>query len=82
MRRGAWCSLSSFHVAGAPIHWLPSLTRNGAEKIEVYSPGSAQGLKAMHKAGRSAQARLVRTMRGDSDPKDAENAEREGADDE
>src|SRR5690242_11844509 len=48
MRRGAWCSLSSFHVAGAPIHRLPSLTRNGAEKIEVSSPGGGKRLLQLY----------------------------------
>ena len=36
----AWCSLSSFHVLGAPTQRLPSLARNGAEKIEVSNPGA------------------------------------------
>jgi hypothetical protein len=47
--------------------------------IEVYSPGSPQGVKALHKAGRATQLRLFRTMRGDIDPRDAENADREQA---
>lgn len=46
-------------------------------KVEIYSPGSSPGVKAMHKAGRSAQMRIFRSMRGDFDPKDAENADRE-----
>lgn len=45
--------------------------------IEVYSPGSPQGVKALHKSGRSAQLRVFRSMRGEFDPKDAENADRE-----
>lgn len=45
--------------------------------VEVYSPGSPQGVKALHKSGRSAQLRVFRSMRGEFDPKDAENADRE-----
>jgi hypothetical protein len=45
--------------------------------IEVYSPGSRQGVKAMQKAGRAAQFRLARTLRGDIDNKDAAKAEEE-----
>lgn len=44
---------------------------------EIYSPGSPQGVKALHKAGRAAQLRVFRSMRGDFDPKDADNADRE-----
>jgi hypothetical protein len=47
--------------------------------VEVYSPGSPQGVKALHKSGRSAQLRVFRSMRGEFDPKDAENADRESA---
>ena len=45
--------------------------------IEVYSPGSPQGVKALHKSGRAAQLRIFRSMRGEFDPRDAENADRE-----
>jgi hypothetical protein len=45
--------------------------------IEVYSPGSPQGVKALHKSGRAAQMRVFKSMRGDFDSKDAENADRE-----
>ena len=47
--------------------------------IEVYSPGSPQGVKALHKSGRATQLRVYRSMRGEFDPKDAENADRESA---
>lgn len=46
---------------------------------EIYSPGSPQGVKALHKAGRAAQLRLFRTMRGEFDSQDADNADRESA---
>jgi hypothetical protein len=46
-------------------------------RIEVYSPGSPQGVKALHKAGRASQMRMFRSMRGEFDSKDAENADRE-----
>src|SRR5262249_15279894 len=39
MRRGAACGVSSFQVLGAPIQKLPSVARNGAEKLEVAIPG-------------------------------------------
>lgn len=45
--------------------------------VEIYSPGSPQGVKALHKSGRSAQLRVFRSMRGEFDPRDAENADRE-----
>lgn len=47
--------------------------------VEIYSPGSPQGVKALHKSGRSAQLRVFRSMRGEFDPRDAENADREAA---
>lgn len=47
--------------------------------IEVYSPGSPQGVKALHKSARAAQLRMFRSMRGEFDPRDAENADREQA---
>lgn len=51
--------------------------RGKAVTIEVFSPGSPQGQKALLKASRSAQMRAYRAMRGDSDPRDAEQAERD-----
>lgn len=45
--------------------------------VEIYSPGSPQGVKALHKSGRAAQLRIFRSMRGEFDPRDAENADRE-----
>lgn len=45
--------------------------------IELYSPGSKPGVKALQKAGRAAQFRLARTLRGDIDNKDAAKAEEE-----
>lgn len=47
--------------------------------IELYSPGSPQGVKALQKASRSAQLRLYRAMRGEMNQRDAEDAERENA---
>jgi len=47
--------------------------------FEIYSPGSPEGVKALHKAGRQAQMRMFRSMRGDFDPNDAVNADREAA---
>lgn len=54
----------------------------GADKvnpvtIELYSPGSPQGVKALHKSGRQAQLRTFRTIRGEFDPNDAAQAENE-----
>lgn len=56
----------------------------GADKVNpakarIYSPGSPQGVKAMHKAGRQSQLRLFRSMRGEFDAQDAANADRERA---
>ena len=47
--------------------------------IEIYSPGSPQGVKALHKSSRAVQLRMFRSMRGEFDPRDAENADRENA---
>lgn len=47
--------------------------------VSVYSPGSSQGVKALHKAARAAQMRMFRSMRNEFDPKDNENADREQA---
>lgn len=46
-------------------------------QIELYSPGSPQGVKALAKSGRAAQLRTFRTFRGDTSTKDAEDADRE-----
>lgn len=48
-------------------------------RAKVYSPGSSHGVKALHKAGKHAQMRMMRMMRNELDPKDAENADREHA---
>jgi hypothetical protein len=50
-----------------------------AVTIELYSPGSPQGVKALHKSGRGAQMRQWRMMREQPDPNDAGNADREYA---
>lgn len=47
--------------------------------IELYSPGSPQGVKALHKAKRSNDLRTFRAFRGEFPPNDAENAAREQA---
>lgn len=47
--------------------------------VEVYSPGSPQGVKAIHKSSRQSQMRMFRSMRGEFDPQDAVNADREQA---
>lgn len=47
--------------------------------FEVFSPGSATGVKALHKAGKSSQMRMWRAMRGEFDKNDAESADREWA---
>lgn len=47
--------------------------------LEIYSPGSPEGQKALLKAGRAAQKRTWRMMREQVEPQDAENAEREFA---
>lgn len=48
-------------------------------KVEIYSPGSPEGVKALHRASRAAQLRMFRSMRGDFDKQDAVNADRERA---
>lgn len=45
--------------------------------IEMYGPGSPEGVRARHKAERAGQLRTYRALRNDSDPNDAVNAERE-----
>jgi hypothetical protein len=48
-------------------------------QARMYSPGSPQGVKALHKAGRASQMRTWRMMREQFDANDAVNAEREHA---
>lgn len=45
--------------------------------VELWSPGSDAGVKALAEAGRAQGLRMMRTFKGDLDPKDAEKAERE-----
>lgn len=47
--------------------------------VEVYSPGSEQGVNALHKSSRAAQMRMARLMRNEIKKDDAESAEREQA---
>lgn len=47
--------------------------------FEIYSPGSPQGVKVLHKSSRQAQMRMFRSMRGEFDSQDAVNADREAA---
>lgn len=47
--------------------------------VEVYSPGSPQGVKALRKAGFHVQKRQWRMLREQLDPNDAVNAEKEYA---
>jgi hypothetical protein len=47
--------------------------------VTLYSPGSAPGVKALHKSARAAQMRMFRSMRGEFDPQDAVNVDREQA---
>lgn len=48
-------------------------------RARIFSPGSSQGVKALHKSARAAQMRMFRTLRGEFDPADASNADREQA---
>lgn len=47
--------------------------------IEVYSPGSPQGVKALRKSAFKQQMRLTRTLRGEAVAKDAEEADNDQA---
>jgi len=47
--------------------------------VTFYSPGSEPGVKALHKSARQQQMRMFRSMRGEFDPQDATNADREQA---
>lgn len=46
-------------------------------KIVLYSPGSKQGVRALHKAGHQATARVRKVFRGKVDKTDAEAADQE-----
>jgi len=46
-------------------------------RVEVWSPGSKEGQRALRKAGLAAAARQVRLYRGELDKRDADNAEQE-----
>ena len=48
--------------------------------ITIYGPGSAQGVKALHRAGRAAQARLQLLIRGKAEKNAAEAADAERVD--
>lgn len=48
--------------------------------VEVYSPGSKQGVRALHRAGLALAARLTRQRRGELDKRDAEKADEERVD--
>ncbi len=50
-----------------------------AVTVTVYSPGSSQGVKALHKSARAVQMRMFKSMRGEFDANDATNADREQA---
>lgn len=45
--------------------------------VTVYSSGSKQGVRALHKAGLAAQMRTMRMLRGELDKRDAEKADEE-----
>lgn len=47
--------------------------------IEIYSPGSPQGVKALHRSAFKQQMRLTRTLRGEATAKDAEESDRDQA---
>lgn len=63
------------------VHGNDVLLGNDGQPVwaEVYSPGSKEGVRALHKAGLASQARLMRTMRGELDKDDAKNADTERA---
>jgi hypothetical protein len=48
--------------------------------IELYSPGSVQGIKALHRAGMATATRLQSMARGKLDKKSAEIADKEAVD--
>jgi hypothetical protein len=48
-------------------------------QIELFSPGSPEGVKALASAGRKSQLRMSRAMRGDTKDTDAREAERDNA---
>lgn len=48
--------------------------------IEAYSSGSKQHVRALHRAGQQAQARVALMVRGKTDPKAAEKADQEQVD--
>jgi hypothetical protein len=49
-------------------------------RITIYSPGSKQGVRALHRAGQQAQLRMQALFRGKVDKKAAEQADEERAD--
>ena len=55
-------------------------TDGKAVYAEVYSSGSKQGVRALHKAGLASQMRTMRMLRGELDKRDAENADQERVD--
>jgi hypothetical protein len=79
--------LSTYEIADSAVIHLKNVFGNDALQgndgqpvwAEVWSPGSKEGVRALHKAGLASQARLMRTMRGELDKDDAKNADSERA---
>lgn len=60
------------------VHGTDDLMVDGQPvTIELYSPGSKQGVRALHKAGQQAQLRLQGIMRGKTSKTAADETDRE-----
>lgn len=76
--------VSQFEIEDTAVLEVQNLQRTGdllnhgkPVRITVYSPGSKQGVKALHKAGLQAQLRLKATFSGRLDKNAAQQADEE-----
>lgn len=78
--------VSQFEIDETAVLEVQNIRRTGdllyngqPVRIRIYSPGSKQGVKALHKAGLSAQLRLRATFAGKVDKDAAQQADEERA---
>lgn len=78
--------VSAYEIEDTAVLEVQNLKRTGdllyngkPVRITIYSPGSKQGVRALHKLGLQAQLRLQATFRGKIDKEAAQQADEERA---